>query len=129
MKITLNCEDSKQCLKTYFELIQFALPAQKKLSELEIKLLIIFLSLPEKFKYHRFSTIAKNKAMEIAKEENWILSRINVNNKIYSMIDKGVLRRDEDNVIYLNPALQKGVDKLLNRIENKEPMEVTFDIT
>jgi hypothetical protein len=45
------------------------------------------------------------------------------------MIEKGVLRRDEDNVIYLNPALQKGVDKLLMRIENKEPMEVTFEIT
>jgi hypothetical protein len=127
MKITLNKTDKIDALRTYFSLLQFALAKNKQLSNLEIELLILFLSLPERFKYHRFSTLAKNKVIETAKEDmDWKLSRINVNNKIYSMIEKGVLIRDEDGVIYINKQVQKGIDLLLRAIEGKGDMEITF---
>jgi hypothetical protein len=129
MKIILNKRSKIDAFRTYFSLLQFALAKNKQLSELEIELLILFLSLPERFKYHRFSTLAKNKVIETAQEEmNWKLSRINVNNKIYSMIEKGVLVRDEDGVIYLNKQVQKGIDLLSRAIEGKGDMEITFQV-
>lgn len=129
MKISLVKDSKAGALRAYFSLLQFVFPKEKQLTELEIELLILFLSLPEKFKYSRFSTLAKNKVIEIAaQEQGWKLSRINVNNKLYSLIDKGVLVRDEDGVIYINKTIDRGISQLIQAIGSNSAMEITFEI-
>ena len=75
---------------------------EKNIATAEAQLLIEFLLLPEeKFKYQRFSSLAKTKVIQSAASKNWNLTKINVKNKRYSLIDKGFLRRDTDGVIYI----------------------------
>jgi len=100
---------------TYFSLINFAIAdPSKQLSGAEIKLLALFMSLDnEKYKYHRFSTTGKKKVIELAEKMDWNISSININNKIYSLILKGFLFRDEDNVIYLSKKIESGINELI----------------
>ncbi len=69
MKISLVRESKEDALRTYFLLLQFIFPKSKQLTELELELLVLFLTLPEKYRHHRFSTIAKNKVIESAKAD------------------------------------------------------------
>jgi hypothetical protein len=93
MTIKFPPSDEKHLLKIYFNLLNVAQPdTTKTLSEGEIKILSEFILLPEKYKYQRFGKIAKKKVLQTLSEEyNWTISALNLNNRIYSMIDKGYL--------------------------------------
>jgi len=78
------------------------------LSEAEIRLLAEFILLPEKFSYQRFSKHAKDKVLTQCREHGWDITRVNLNNKLYSMIGKGILRRDDDSVIYIQTSVLEG---------------------
>jgi hypothetical protein len=89
-------------LEKFLNMVNLLSPPEKSIATSEAQLLIEFLLLPdEKFKYQRFSSLAKTKVIQSAASKNWNLTKINVNNKIYSLIDKGFLRRDTDGVIYI----------------------------
>lgn len=120
----------RQALIKFFEILNAANPDSSKiLSEKEILLLVEFLLLDnKKFYYQRFSSVAKNIVIEnLAKIHDWELSKINLNNKLYSLIKKGALRRDTDNVIYIQDYIYKGAQSILSAIENRKSSKIVFD--
>lgn len=84
------------------------------LTEGEIDILVEFMMLPrKKFEYQPFSTLAKNKVIaKMQEEKDWYISRENMNNKIYALVHKGYLWRDEDRVLYLKPHIKKLIDQI-----------------
>lgn len=122
----------REALRKLFEILNAVqLDSSKQLTDTEIRLLVEFLCLPnKKFEYQRFSSLAKTKVIQTAEEElDWVLSRENVNNKIYSMLDKGYLWRDEDSVIYLAKHIDALTKKLNHVYDSNTPFEfnIIFD--
>jgi hypothetical protein len=102
MVIKFDNLSESEFLEKFLNMVNMLSPPEKSIAQAESQLLIEFLLLPEeKFKYQRFSSLAKAKVIQSAASKGWNLTKINVNNKIYSLIDKGFLRRDEDGVIYI----------------------------
>lgn len=93
----------------------------------EMELLAVFCNLPAKYKHSMFSIQGKRKATE-----NYLelfgkkLSNVNLNNKVYCLLDKEFLYRDEDKVIYLKPFLRKALDDLIDT--QKLELNVTIDV-
>ena len=79
----------------------------------EMELLAVFCTLPDKYKHSMFSIQGKKKATGIYQEIfGKTLSGVNLNNKIYCLLDKGFLHRDEDKVIYIKPFLLDSIKKM-----------------
>lgn len=118
----------RESISKFFHFINAAqLDLSKILTDTEIQVLVEFIILPEKFTYQRFSTLAKRKVREILKEEfNWILTKENLNNKIYAMIEKNILSRDEDGVIHLVKHIKIPVFEMVKAIQNKSSYDITF---
>lgn len=116
-------------LYKYFELLNVAQPnPDKRLTEAEIHLLTEFILLPQdKFAYQRFSKVAKRKVMSsLITNLNWKLTQVNLNNKLYSMVEKGYLRRDTDGVIYISEAILTGAQSLLEALNSNKIKDITF---
>jgi hypothetical protein len=132
MHIAINNQTDRDFYRNYLTIVNFALSSRKEmqLTETELNLLVEFLLLPEKFKYTRFSTLGKSKVAKTVKELfDWYLSRININNKIYSMVEKGFLRRDDDGVIYLITPIQKGIEQALKAFKEGKQYSISFDFS
>lgn len=131
MIIKFPPSDERHLLKVYFQLLNVAQPdSSKALSEGEIRILSEFILLPEKFKYQRFGRIAKKKVIESLKEYyDWTISSLNINNRIYSMIDKEYLWRDEDSVIYVSKSILQGAQKLLAEFNDSNTASLTFNFS
>lgn len=126
MIIKFDNLSEEEFLHKYFELINALSPEDKKMAHSEMQLLTEFLLLPEdKFKYQRFGTLAKNKVIANAALKGWTLSRINVNNKLYSLIEKGFLRRDDDKVLYIAKYILNALYAF--RTNNKLDIELHFN--
>lgn len=116
--ITINYKKSyKDCVKFYLRLLSL-LDNKSVLTEAEATVLVEFLCLPEKFKYMRFSLVAKKKVAE-----SLGLSAVNVNNKLYSLIEKNYLKRDEDNIIYAKDFVNKFINNFKNTFEINVKLE------
>lgn len=94
----------------------------KELTKSELDVFVRFLKLPVSFEHRMFSRIAKNKIREECRKEGWVLSSMNLNNKLYSLEDKGYLIKDQDGVVYLNPTI-RNIWKNLKQVEG-EPMSL-----
>jgi len=101
MTIKYPIESEAQFLRKYLEFANLLLPDEQKLVPSEMDLMIEFALLPDKFQYQRFGSLAKNKVIESTAQRGWKLSKLNINNKLYALIDKHFLHRDEDKVIYM----------------------------
>lgn len=115
MKVTIDNLKDKEFFSFFLRLVNIILSnnEETQMSEMEIKCLSYFFLLPfEKFRYQMFSTLARNKVLKMAKEDDWDLSSNNMNNKLYTLTSKGYLYRDEDNIIHLNKALLKAIEQI-----------------
>ena len=114
ININIPTDDTRTLIRVYLEILNIINPnPNNKLTDGEIKLLTEFLLLPEKFSYQRFSRYAKPVVVKNLKEYwGWDLSPINLNSKIYGLLDKEFIWRDEDGVLYIKDYLLKSV-KLL----------------
>lgn len=93
----------------------------------EVYLLTELLLLPEKYKYARFSSPAKKYLMRMLKEQyDLSVSPQNLNTKIYALIDKGFIWRDEDNVLYLSDTLTKFATKVERMDLDKVKINIDF---
>ncbi len=110
IKVPIN---SKEDFMTSYAYILLMLNKQA-VSESELELLTQFLDLPDRFKYRRFSSSGKKKVIEAYALLNKKLSLVNLNNKLYSLIKKGILRRDEDGVIQIPDYVYKPYLEFLN---------------
>lgn len=117
--------DERAFLTKYLELTNILLPEDQRLIPSEIDLVIEFALLPEdKFAYQRFGSLAKDKVIESAAQRNWSLSKLNINNKLYALLDKQFLRRDEDKVIYMPKHLLAALKQFQK--EKKFDVNVAF---
>lgn len=99
MNIKYPISSEKDFLYIYLTLYNALKPEEKRLVASEIDMIIGFALLPEeKFQYQRFSTLAKN---TVIKNYDSHLTKVNINNKLYTLLNKEFLKRDEDKVIYL----------------------------
>lgn len=101
MKLKLKATSDKDFLTKYLNITNILLDDASKLVATEIELMVHFVLLPEKFKYQRFSPLAKKKIREAYAENGKSLTVLNMNNKLSALAKKGFLRRDEDRVLYL----------------------------
>lgn len=102
MTINYPALDERQFLQKYLNLYNLLVPESQHLLPSEIDLVTEFALLPEtKFAYQRFSSLAKDKVIESSAHLDWKLTKLNINNKLYALLDKKFLYRDEDKVIYL----------------------------
>lgn len=115
--ITINLpkDDTRSLIAAYLEILNIVnSQSHTKLTDGEIKLLVEFLLLPEKYSYQRFSRYAKPTILKALKEvHDWELSTVNLNSKIYELVGKGYIWRDTDGVLYLKDFLIKSTKKLL----------------
>ena len=102
-------------MHTYFRILNAVNPDENsQLTEAEIKLLTEFILLPEKYSYQRFSRYAKPIVLESLKVlYDWKLTSVNLNSKIYELINKKFLWRDIDGVIYIKKWILESTNKLL----------------
>jgi len=130
INISLKGLTSLEAFHKLIELINYAYSStDNRLSEAEIGMLKYFMDLPTKFKYQRFGRLAKKKVTKRAQEEEgWTLTRVNINNKIYEMIRKGFLRRDEDMVVYLSPSLEKARSIVEEAYNSDKPVNINFSL-
>lgn len=99
MTIKYPISSEKEFLYIYLTLYNALIPEAQRIMPSELDMVIGFALLPDdKFQYQRFSTLAKD---TVIKQYDPHLTKININNKLYSLLDKNFLKRDEDKVIYL----------------------------
>lgn len=119
--------ERKDFLYRYFNILNTAQPSKsKRLSASEIKVLVEFILLPDKFENKRFGTLAKKKVLESLLEGGYKLTRANLNNKIYSLLEKDFLWKDTDAVIYPKEYIFKGCKGILKAVEDGEKYDITF---
>lgn len=100
----------EEFLIKFFSITNALSSPSSRVTDSEIAMLVEFILLPEeKFRYQRFSTLAKSKVMTAANSKGWNLSKVNINNKIYNLIDKGYLKRDEDGVVYVSKSVLSAI--------------------
>jgi len=117
----------KALVSKYLKILNTANPnTLKHMTDSEITIMVEFLTLPTKFKDKRFGTLARNKVVEIFSDRTIPLTKQNLNNKIYSLIDKDVVYRDSDSVLYAKDYILKGVASGLEALNTNSAFDVTF---
>ncbi len=124
MTINYPKVSEREFLLKYLDFLNLLLPEERKLVPSEIDLVIEFALLPPKFQYQRFGTLAKSKVIESASSLGWKLTKLNINNKLYALLGKEFLRRDEDQVIYLPDHLLKALNTF--RTKNLFEFKINF---
>lgn len=80
-----------------------------------------FILLPPKFDYFRFSSLAKSEVLKALSSKGFKISRSNLNNRIYDLVDKSYVKRDADKVLYLSPFLET-----IKKSLSKDSFEMTI---
>lgn len=107
--------------------MNFFQSATKQLTDLEILLINIIVHLPDKFKYAPFSIPAKKYIRKIALESwEWNLSPINLNNRLYSLRDKGIINHDADGVMYFTPMYERIIKEIKEAHDAGRAWELAF---
>lgn len=89
----------------------------------ELDLLCAFLMLPKDLSSYRFSKLSKDIVTNNMLKRGWKLSRANLNNKLYDLIDKGILVRQVDRTIVLAKFIELAFNKYETALENGKPYE------
>jgi hypothetical protein len=110
MKINYPARTDEQFTEVLLSFLSSLRPVKQRLSNSEIEHLIEFINLAPKYRSQMFSTLSKLKVRDILKSKGKTATTGNINIKLYSMIKKGFLKRDEDSVIVLQPSIQKLLD-------------------
>lgn len=127
MKINLENLSFERKLDIALRAINFFQPSTKQLTDLEINLVTLIGLLPDKFKYAPFSQPAKKYLRNQALEKYaWVISPVNLNNKLYSLRDKGLIHHDTDGVMYLTPLFAQMLKEIKTTHHDNKPWELSF---
>lgn len=118
--IQINKESDKRAFFLWFiKLLEMSQVKEKTLTTTERNILVEFMLLPEKYKYDRFSTKARNKVKEIVQTQNnhkyhktWLGTTLS------SITKKGYIYRGVEDSLYLATTLEK--------ILNLQELEINF---
>lgn len=124
MSFNLASLSPQQFLTTLITLLSSLRPTAKQLTPQEVELLTTFLLLPTKFSSYPFSTPGKKKVASILS-----LSPQTLHARIYSLLKKGFLRKDEDDVILLPPKLTSALSTFLTTEAYEFITTFTLDTT
>lgn len=127
MKINLENLSFERKLDIALRAVNFFQPSTKQLTDLEINLVTLIGLLPDKFKYAPFSQPAKKYLRNQALEKYaWVISPVNLNNKLYSLRDKGLIHHDTDGVMYLTPLFAQMLKEIKTTHHDNKPWELSF---
>lgn len=93
----------------------------------EKELMIEFLCLPKDYAKFRFSTQGKKKVKKNFENRyniNW--TNQNLNNKLYSLIRKGLLWRDSEEQIKFKPYISESANKIDKNLLSGKHFDLTF---
>jgi len=129
MYFKIHNEDRRIIVHRFLELLSTLNPDPTKvLTPSEITMFTEFLLLPEKYKYQRFSRPAKDYVRQVLQEEfNMKLSKVNMNNKIYSIRDKGYIYTDTDRCMYIKVYLIQAIQRLLDTLDAQQPYKIVIE--
>lgn len=126
MKLKINYKDPSELIFKLLDCVSVALSEDKQLTQAEIKVLVGFMLLDDKFKWARFSVPAKKRLLLNLKEQGVEITSQNLNAKISYLVGKGFIVRDEDNVLYLNPLLEQLAKMVSREFKGEFKLEITF---
>lgn len=112
----------------FFHCLDANLSPERRATPAELDVLVEFILLPEKFKYYRFSSHAKKAVIKAFKEKDKHLTMENVNNKIYALLLKEILYKDEDKVVYLDKTIDKALTSLIASFSANKEFLLAFSI-
>lgn len=112
----------------FFNCLDVARPPHLRIAPSEVEVLAEFVCLPEKFKYYRFSSHAKKAVIKAFAAKEKHLSMENVNNKIYSLLLKEILYKDEDKVVYLDKTIEKALSVLIYNYNSHKETLLAYSI-
>lgn len=118
--IQINKESDQKAFYLWFiKLLEMSQVKEKTLTTTERDILVEFMLLPEKYKYDRFSTKARNRVKEIVQTKNnhkyhktWLGTTLS------AIAKKGYIYRGEEDSLYLATTLEK--------ILNLKELEINF---
>lgn len=119
---SLKDEDFTEILLSVLSSIK---PVKMRLTASEITCLKEFINLAPKYRSQMFSTLSKSKVISSLKSKGMSLSSTGLNIKLYSMVKKGFLKRDEDSVIILNPSILA----LISQFREKGTLDFVLNFT
>jgi len=125
MKVKFPPQQLRDTIRSFLRILSSLNPnPQNYLTDAEINLLAEFLLLPPKYEFYLFSKVPKKKVRENLLSIGWKLSAESMNQKLYSLIDKQYLYRDEDNVIYLSKYLKHQTKHLLDKLNSQQDFNI-----
>ena len=129
IKFKIKEHDSRALIIKYLKLLSLVTDGKMPpISEKEAMFLSEALHLPEKFKYNRFSDAAKKHVKQQLKERyNWKVTGVNLNNKIYTLRDKGFIVNDEDGVRMIAKTLTKSAVALIDTFSQGKPVQINVE--
>jgi hypothetical protein len=110
MKINYPPTTDEQFTEVLLSFLSSLRPVKQRLTNSEIEHLTEFINLAPKYRSQMFSTLSKTKVKDILRSKGKTATAGNINIKLYSLIKKGYLKRDEDSVIVLQPSIQRLLD-------------------
>jgi hypothetical protein len=122
MKLNFDNLTPRSFLEYYLTLISSLRPVSQRLNPNELALLIEFALLPQKFASYPFSSAGKKKVASTLKLKSQLLHQ-----RIYSLIRKGFLRRDEDKVILFPSFIKKVLSQMLATNQTTLTLSFTLD--
>ena len=110
MKINYPSLSDERFTEVLLSFLSSLRPHKQRLSNTETIYLAEFINLAPKYRSQMFSTLSKRKVIVSLKSKGLTASTSNINVKLYTLIKKGYLKRDEDSVIVLLPSLTRLLD-------------------
>lgn len=131
MNIRYNTErldDKAKIVKRYLDIVDcMQINPKARMTASEKDMLLRFICLPSKYEFYRFSSTTKKIVMKQYFEETGKERKFqDINNRLYSLIKKGFLRRDDDNIIYLAKFLKRGLEELLKSLNEGKEFRIQF---
>lgn len=109
--------NKEELYTTYLSLLSSNYNVNRRLTDTEKYILVQFMLLDEpKFKYNRFSSVARKKI-----KEKVDYSSTYVNNYLLALKNKGYILYDEDKILTLAP--------IINNMLEAEKLEINFNFT
>jgi len=128
VKLNLVGVDEESAMGFLVDVVCASLPIE--LSSMERKMLTGFLLLPyERYRHQRFSSHARKKVFKYLKEKyGWNFKYPNLNQKISTLVKKGILYRDEEHQVHLVRSLENLFGKYLKQSSKEEVFRIVVDL-
>jgi hypothetical protein len=113
MKLKIDVDNEEIFTLTYLDIYGVVRGDKYKLSDKEKELLLVAALIygDDKYKHQLFAVKGKNRIMEEMEKRGFYIKKNLMSTRIYSLLDKGFLYRDEDGIIYLPVHFRRALDE------------------